>query len=255
MRKITYTCDRCGKPLNSKLVFKLNVAKQKGSDTVEKKSFDFCSPCFLHVKTAFQDALKMEEMTEEKPTSLKADPVDQITEQTVEKPAIEITETKLITGPISDADRTEILRLYIQDELSPEDIAVKMHRLPRGIKRAINTALKTGEMEMLRERFLHPAAEITDQVSEPEPEKGVVDDSESEKAEEEDDKDRGFIASNARVLKDGYTAPPKTELINGKRYDIGSILALARAGWSAAKIADERHYDTDIVQYVIETYL
>lgn len=257
MRKITYSCNRCGKILNPKLVFKLNVTKQKGSDAVEKMVLDFCSPCFLHMKTAFQDALKMEEeLAAEKQEALKADFTDSIMEQTAEKPAVEITETKLITGPISAEDRTEILRLYIQEELSPEDIAVKMHRLPRGIKRAINTALKTGEMEILWKKFSHPDVAEQEPASELEPEQEKSEpEPAQEKTEEEEDKDRGFIMSNARVLKDGYTAPPKTELINGKRYDVGGILALARAGWPANKIADERHYDTDIVQYVIETYL
>lgn len=136
----------------------------------------------------------------------------------------------LTLGPISAEDRKEILRLYVYEKLTPYDIAIKMNRLPRGIKRAINSAIKSGEIDRMQE-----TARKEDDISE-EPKK------DSEEAE-------------SPVIKDSYTAPPQTVVINGKRYDVGSILALARAGWGPGKIADDKHYDDAVVRVIIEKYI
>lgn len=54
MRETSYKCDRCGKPVAAWAVTKINMNMQKGKEPVEKKPFDFCSECFLHVKSAFR---------------------------------------------------------------------------------------------------------------------------------------------------------------------------------------------------------
>lgn len=248
MRKITYTCDRCGKMLSSKIAVKLNVSKQKGSDAVSKASFDFCTPCFLYMKSLFMNALKTDGQADagkpEPETAFSGSPAsaEKAVLQPVGNDDAETSKNsgELILGPLSQDERDKILHMFVKENLSPEEIAQRMNRLPRGIKRTINSATKNGDIARMREKIKCeetglPAAD-TEETEEP-------------------DRDCGSGATNAGVIKDSYTAPPQTEVINGKRYDVGGILALAKAGWKPSVIAEERHYDEDIVAFIMEKYL
>lgn len=299
MRTISYKCDRCGKPVIPRGITKLNLNMQKGSNPIEKKTFDFCSPCFLKVKSAFlsaveyegnispedkipdvvsskqdvgeknkvSDAVLSKQDTDEETVSQEpeATPADSTgkkrgrprkqTDETVPSglkkrgrlrketaPRImEKDKTFVNLGPLSAEERKEILRLHVEEELSADQIAEKLNRLPRGIKRTINSAAKSGELDKLVAEFLRKKAACEAQA-------------ESEE-EEESESNSGSGASNAGITKDAYTAPPKTEVIDGKRYDVGCILALVKAGWTSDKIAEERHYDEDVVRVIIEKYM
>lgn len=208
MRTISYKCDRCKKPMTSRGATKINLSVQKGADTPEKKSYDFCTSCFLKVKCSFMGSL----IPDEESDVNGPDPVSIKEGQDA---------SGLITGPIKEADRREILRLYVEEGMDPDMIAKKMNRLPRGIKRAINTAEKTGELADLRAKA---------------------------KTESE-----GALLSE--IMGDGYQAAPKTEIINGKKYDVGSIMALKKAGWKISDIAAEKHYDETVVALLLEKYL
>lgn len=211
MRTISYKCDRCKKPMTSRGATKINLSVQKGADTPEKKSYDFCTSCFLKVKCSFMGLLIPDEESEESDVN-GPDPVSIKEGQDA---------SGLITGPIKEADRREILRLYVEEGMDPDMIAKKMNRLPRGIKRAINTAEKTGELADLRAKA---------------------------KTESE-----GALLSE--IMGDGYQAAPKTEIIGGKKYDVGSIMALKKAGWKISDIAAEKHYDETVVALLLEKYL
>lgn len=246
MREITYICNKCGKTIEPRCVTKINLTIQKGSNPVEKKSYDFCSPCYLYVKSAFENSLKADGDSGNKKTPKAQEPAQEPstsnTKSADDKPiTVERSSAgdSIILGPLNAKEKKEILRLYVEEELLPEDIATKMNRLPRGIKRTINAAEKSGELDKLRadlqKRKETPAAEVVE--------------------EEESSRDHGSGVSNAGIMKDSYTAPPQTEVIYGKRYDVGGILALAKVGWPSDKIAEERHYDEAVVRVIMEKYM
>ena len=388
MRKTTYACDRCGKPLTSKTAVKLNINIQRGSDPVEKQTQDYCSKCFVRIKKAYEAAMRLDDedtsvptvqepakpaiqppvkplqtavaqdsgragaikMSDlirpvagpEKKTLPLANPADKEEPKQTDMPvqteepkqadapvqkeaesvkadvmpnerpsdgdgdvlkrrgrpkknASEGPDTKedkpvkeqdtrpvkgieqamreggneagLKLGPIKAAEKDEILRLYIEEELNPDEIALKLNRLPRGIKRAINSAEKNGELEKAR-------ADFREKQEQEAMERKRREDEEAQSAihnllqgdvvavpygedDEEDIREEfaGSGASDAGIVKDSYTAPPQKEVIDGRKYDVGCILALAKAGWKPYMIADEKHYDVDVVRILLEKYM
>lgn len=374
MKSIFYVCDRCGKPAAAVSVMKISLHMQKGSSPVEAKEYDFCPSCFTVIQNAFLDVLKYKSNTDAKPNSsvsietvkpdaAKPDPEILLPEKSTDKCVKTISlkprdtarpENKngilLTRGPITKQDKKEILRLFVENGLSPEQIAEKMHRLPTAVNRVIHFASKTGELGRMYDEFLvsqsadkvKPDADeaasevqpdvvsagipsagtdvilknspVTEIVSVPEkppknpdeqPEADALARSLNERAKDqilvkeevkneraktpvkEETKpvrgmavkkekpisdvpakapesqpkgnrlgrDIGSGITNGGILKDGYVSPPKIQVIGGKRYDIGCILALARAGWPVGKIADEKQYDTGIVKAVMKKYL
>lgn len=279
MREISYKCDRCGKPLISRAVTKINLSMQMGGSPVEKKTFDFCSPCFLAVKSSFLDSISQECDSDvdctESDTNEKPDTVANVSEtvfstllssaitshtptssdettasipDTVTKTIVPVSDivrseknadrSSMVLGPISLKDKMEILRLYVEEGLSADQIAEKMNRLPRGVKRTINSAIKSGELAILKEKQTVMYDEQNDEPI-------MTDEPESYS---------GSGASNAGIIKDNYTCLPNTEMIDGKRYDVGGILALMKAGWPSYEIAKEKHYDEAIVRVIIDKY-
>lgn len=153
-------------------------------------------------------------------------------------------ENGLKLGPISQDEKNEILRLFVECGLTPDQIAAKMNRLPRGIKRAINSATKSGEIDSMKAAFAEKQRLA----------KEAAEAAEASIEEDLSEKNIGSGASNAGIMRDSYVTGPKTEVINGKRYDVGGIMALHNAGWGSAMIAEERHYDQDVVRIIIEKY-
>lgn len=255
MRTISYICNGCGKPLTFRSAIKINMNLQRGVHPLEKNTLDFCSSCFLKVKSVFLEGTIPEISTDTKERKT-AEVTEKIrkTEQPVssEKTA---DRSKLITGLISPDERQEILRLYVQEGLDADQIAAKLNRLPRGIKRTIHTAEKTGKLKQMQD------AKISVSGLKPSDEKKVSDLAGSLASqlmvseEEVTERNQGSGASNAAILRDSYTTAPQTEVIQGRRYDVGGVLALAKAGWPVDKIAEERHYDEDVVMIILEKYL
>lgn len=265
MRSTLYKCDRCGKSLGSKSAIKVNVNMQNGINPVEKKPFDFCKTCYMHVKFVFNNAMKLEagEITEfiksdDKPvsdTKLSEDKTVKIVSETVVKPSVMKSvsekgarEAGFIMGPLEQKERDKILHMFVYDNLSADEIAEKINRLPRGVKRAINTAIKTGEIDKLRKE---KAALEAEQI----PKEQQFDLKNPSNDEYIPEQNSGSGASNAGVSKDSYTIDSRTEVIDGRRYDIGGVLALAKAGWTSDRIAEERHYDENVVQNIIKKYM
>lgn len=255
MRTISYICNGCGKPLTFRSAIKINMNLQRGVHPLEKNTLDFCSSCFLKVKSVFLEGTIPEISTDTKERKT-AEVTEKIrkTEQPVssEKTA---DRSKLITGLISPDERQEILRLYVQEGLDADQIAAKLNRLPRGIKRTIHTAEKTGKLKQMQD------AKISVSGLKPSDEKKVSDLAGSLASqlmvseEEVTERNQGSGTSNAAILRDSYTTAPQTEVIQGRRYDVGGVLALAKAGWPVDKIAEERHYDEDVVMIILEKYL
>lgn len=54
--------------------------------------------------------------------------------------------------------------------------------------------------------------------------------------------------------RNSYLMPERTEIIDGEKYDIGSIMAFYKAGWSPSEIAKEKNYDEDVVRVIIEDH-
>ncbi len=261
-RFISYKCNRCGKPMSSKVAVKINVSMQKGDDPSEKKIYDFCFPCFLSIKSAFDQALiipkeqadnaayistenktdhetaddtnrpndKTDSIPDEAPD--KASPVPDADADSNDTSGTE-NEPGLVTGPISQKEHDEILRLFVVEKLSPEEIAKRMNRIPKGVKRLINSASRTGEISRLQNSL---------DMNE--------DDAEENDPESKHDSD----VSDASISKDSYTVPPTKEYIDGKAYDVGCIRALLHAGWPPEEIAKEKNYDKDVVRAMIEKY-
>ena len=277
MRTITYKCDRCKKPITSRGVTRINATIQRGKDPAEKQNLDFCSTCFLAIKRSFIQALNMDaETAEELVPEIKTEPAisETKTEPTakhagkpavksepavkpepVMKPAVKpepverikesgAGENGLKLGPISQDEKNEILRLFVECRLTPDQIASRMNRLPRGIKRAINSATKSGEIDSMKAAFAEKQRLA----------KEAAEAAEASIEEDLSEKNIGSGASNAGIMRDSYVTGPKTEVINGKRYDVGGIMALHNAGWGSAMIAEERHYDQDVVRIIIEKY-
>lgn len=161
-------------------------------------------------------------------------------EQPDEKLSTERTDGILILGPLSKEEHEEILRLHVEEGLDADAIASRMRRLPKGVKRCINSAVKSGKLDELRAEFAARQKPVPEAI---------------EDDDEASEQNAGSGASNAGIMKDAYTAPPQTEVFEGRRYDIGGILALANAGWEPKLIAEERHYDEDVVRMFLEKYL
>lgn len=255
MRTISYICNGCGKPLTFRSAIKINMNLQRGVHPLEKNTLDFCSSCFLKVKSVF-----LEGMIPEISTDTKERKTAEVTEKIrkTERPVSSektADRSKLITGLISPDERQEILRLYVQEGLYADQIAAKLNRLPRGIKRTIHTAEKTGKLKQMQD------TKISVSGLKPSDEKKVSDLAGSLASqlmvseEEVTERNQGSGASNASILRDSYTTAPQTEVIQGRRYDVGGVLALAKAGWPVDKIAEERHYDEDVVMIILEKYL
>lgn len=279
MRTITYKCDRCRKPITSRGVTRINATIQRGEDLAEKQNLDFCSTCFLAIKRSFIQALNMDaETAEELVPEVKPEPA--ISETKTElaakhagkpavkpepainpainpavKPAVKpepverikesgAGENGIKLGPISQDEKNEILRLFVEMNLNADQIAAEMNRLPRGIKRAINSATKSGEIDKMKETYQEKQRLA----------KEAAEAAEASIEEDLSEKNIGSGASNAGIMRDSYVTGPKTEVINGKRYDVGGIVALHNAGWGSAMIAEERHYDQDVVRIIIEKY-
>lgn len=281
MRTITYKCDRCKKPITSRSVTKINATIQRGKDPAEKQNLDFCSTCFLAIKRSFIQALNMDaETAEELVPETKTEPAISETKtepaakhagklavkpesavnpavkpEPVMKPAVKpepaerikessAGENGLKLGLISQDEKNEILRLFVEMNLNADQIASRMNRLPRGIKRAINSATKSGEIDSMKAAFAEKQRLA----------KEAAEAAEASIEEDLSEKNIGSGASNAGIMRDSYVTGPKTEVINGKRYDVGGIMALHNAGWGSAMIAEERHYDQDVVRIIIEKY-
>lgn len=279
MRTITYKCDRCRKPITSRGVTRINATIQRGKDPAEKQNLDFCSTCFLAIKRSFIQALNMDaETAEELVPEVKPEPA--ISETKTElaakhagkpavkpepainpainpavKPAVKpepverikesgAGENGIKLGPISQDEKNEILRLFVEMNLNADQIAAEMNRLPRGIKRAINSATKSGEIDSMKAAFAEKQRLA----------KEAAEAAEASIEEDLSEKNIGSGASNAGIMRDSYVTGPKTEVINGKRYDVGGIMALHNAGWGSAMIAEERHYDQDVIRIIIEKY-
>lgn len=397
MKSIFYVCDRCGKPAAAVSVMKISLHMQKGSSPAEAKEYDFCPSCFTVIQNAFLDVLKYKNTIDARPSvSVPAGPLKPDNDKRaktalpklIDAPCLEEENApSLVRGPITKQQKQEILRLFVENGLSPEQIAGKIRRLPNAVSRVIQFASKTGELGKLYDKFLvseptdadkpvlagktEPDTGGTGNAMQPdavdaghdvempsakpvgrpgnlpgvsdtvvrhtEPALGIPVCGQSEQAEgkpvpdidvkaavgqskaqapvEEKDlkvkvsiqdqpetgafikkekqpaqnipakgtrvsvkkekpvqdilirdpdgqpkanrlgRDIGSGITNGGILKDGYVSPPKIQVIGGKRYDIGCILALARAGWPVDKIADEKQYDTGIVKAVMKKYL
>lgn len=269
MRTIAYKCDRCGKPVTSRVCVKINMTVQRGSEPSEKKTFDYCTKCMLAIKKAFAEACVMDDgeasgcvsEREERaavvpePSQGNAPAATETEEETrTEQDKLPHTESVqpadappdgviqeehmdgdgLRRGPISMQEKNEMLNMYVNQGMSADVIAEKLHRALKGVSRALNAARKDGTLDRLMK----------------EKEKAAKEDA----IEETMDYAGGSGASNTGILKDGYTAPPRSGTIGGRRYDIGGVMALANAGWDAGKIAEERHYDVDVVRLILEQY-
>ncbi len=262
MRTISYKCDRCGKPVLPRSITKINLAMQKGSESVEKKTYDFCSVCFLSIKSDFLKSLEYtgcpdagikDKAADNKPE--ETDAAKEISENNAVENPEKSDRSSLNTGLITVEERNEILRLFVEENLPPEKIAQKLNRLPRGIKRTINTAAKSGEIDKLRSNFMSRSVKEPENISESTDENTYADETDSSDNEEDESESySGSGASNSHVVKDSYTNVPKTVKINGKKYDVGYILALQKAGWTIGKIADEKHYDEDVIRVITEKY-
>lgn len=285
MRTVSYKCDRCGKPMTGRAAVKIAITLQRGVEPVEKSTLDFCQKCFVKVKTGY--ALSLTD-TDMKPAE---QPKAAAREEAVEKPVLAkepvkasgrpakvvgpvvedgksvrfTVETKVlkkqeepapeeepvqeekpadkeyaavVMGPLSKEEHAEILRLYVEEGLDPETIAARMRRLPKGVKRCINSAQKSGDLDRLKAEYEARQKPVPEAIEDVEPEGSA-----------------GTGVSNSGIMKDAYTAPPQTEVVEGKRHDIGAILALAKAGWDPKTIASEKHYDEDIVRMLLEKYM
>lgn len=259
MRTILYKCDRCKTSLDSKSVIKMNINMQNGINPVGKKTFDFCKTCYTYVKSVFNNAIKSKTgdiskytVSDDKPVTKMTD-TEHITKRVSEKGA---KEAGFVMGPLSDEERIEILRLFTEENLSAEEIANKMNRLPRGVKRALNTAMKKGELDKSHnEKVIYEENEQQIKYNLCKMQSNQYEEDKTSDEEYIPEQNSGSGASNAGVSKTSYTVEPKTDVINGRRYDIGGVLALAKAGWPSHKIAEERHYDENVVRYIIKKYM
>lgn len=248
MRTVTFICDKCGKAIRSENATKLNINLQRGKDSVKKTSHDFCSPCFLAMKKAWKAALSEKPVKKvsvnqpvtsnvsiDKLASTQAPllPQDTDTAKVPKKrgrkpkpvnPEDWLNRTEIVYGVIKAPEKAFILKLHVEEGLSADEIAAKIHRIPKGIKRAIGSAAKSGELDRLRSEFQksNPPAD-----------------------------DPNFIMTQRR---NSYLMPERTEIIDGEKYDIGSIMAFYKAGWSPSEIAKEKNYDEDVVRVIIEDH-
>lgn len=251
MRTITYKCDRCGKAMTGRSAVKITLGVQRGVEPVEKSTHDFCARCMLAVNKAvkasmenYKDGRQEEEPAVQEPAareSILQEPTkiyhmkSDITEtQDRDKTEEKTVQTGIVHGVLSAAERDMVLKLYVEQGLDSKAIAKELNRNSRGVTRCINTAIKSGEMDRLREEYESLKAALI--------EEDINEDS------------SGSGASNAGVKCDSYTKAPHTEVIEGKRYDIGGVLALARAGWPVNEIAAEKHYEVEAVAHILEQY-
>lgn len=235
MRRITYICNRCRTEVPPDAVIKWNLGEQRGTNPVEKRTFDFCPSCFAHVKCAFLGAMTIGKDGILETEKKEAPAIKKMENQGRESAGTSVPETNgtgskepenaggVKMGALSFEEKQEILRLYVEEDLLPDDIAARLNRLPRGIKRTINSAKLSGELDRLRKEF--------------------------EKKKEDEKEEPGTEPES-----DSYVSAPETELVNGRMRDVGGILALKKAGWKDEDIAAEKHCDVEVVRIILEKY-
>lgn len=248
MRIITYTCDRCGKNIQSSAATKINTTLFRGMDSSEKKNYDFCSKCFLKMKKAWQHELSVinkkpaaegKQVPDKLPTQTKpvSDKLPVMTEEMKDAPKkrgrkpkpVDVNEwktrTETVYGVIKPWEKELILKFHVEDGMTAEEIGLKLHRIPKGVNRTITAAAKSGELDRLKK-------ELKDK----EPGKNISE-----------------VDIFDRNRKSSYIMPSNKKIIDGVKYDIGSIMALHKAGWTANKIAEENlNWDEDIIRIIIE---
>lgn len=280
MRTISYTCDKCGKVMKSIGATKLNISLMRGTDSMEKKTYDFCSPCFVKIKKAWKEILSgafsydppvkepiagtspltgidtkdipktgVTVTTENKASPAKVqesvDPIksmqaeDETPKKRGRKPKVETPKdwtgrTEIFYGPIRQKEKAYILKLYVEEGLCAEEIAEKIHRAVKGIKRAITQYQKSGELDRMKTEFA--AKQAKEKASPTEPSDGAA-----------------AAPGHSHIgIRNCYIQPAQTETIDGIKYDVGGIMALYKAGWPASEIAKDKGYDEDIVRMILE---
>lgn len=245
VRRIEYICNKCKRRVDPSVVVKLSVATVEGKSPVSKSSLDFCPEDFKALQRKVADFCSnteenepesIHEKTEESSVSVTYHDDD---EQSGEKQeavtggsSFEEEAADKKSGPIRLEERKRMFRLYLLDNLSVEEVAKKMGRTVKGVARSISCAKKSGELEKIKDELMSESFDF-----------------------EEDSSQReeyiGSGVSNARIKHDSYTSMPHTKVMGGKKYDIGCILALAKAGWSVGKIAEEKNYDEEVVKEIL----
>lgn len=295
MRTTTYKCDRCRKTILPRTAVKINTTMQRGTESVEKQTCDFCNKCFLYMKKAWTNALstgapaesdetgdeKQSEMkitmkdimngalddepVKDKPAvkhPVKRDPYEvvQPVQQPVQQPDIKKRGRKpkpkempvpgedgMVQGRITPMEQKEILRLYVDEGLSVEEIAAKLHRLTKGVARYLNAAEKAGELDEYRKSS--EARKKQDEEA-----RNAIHNLLSADEDDASENNRGSGASNSGITRDSYTGQAQTMVYDGRKYDVGSVMALYKAGWKIKDIAEERNYDEDVVMLIIENF-
>lgn len=138
------------------------------------------------------------------------------------------TRTEIVQGVIKPWEKELILKFYVEDGLTTDEIAEKLHRLPKGIKRTISSAEKSGELDKLKAK--------------------------AKEHMEGSGEDIRNVDIFGRCQRSTYIGPSDIQEIDGVRYDIGAIMAFHNAGWGASKIAEENiKWDEDIIRVIIES--
>lgn len=298
MRTTTYKCDRCGKTILSRTAVKINTTMQRGTESVEKQTCDFCNKCFLYMKKVWANALSTGVPAESDETVDEKQPETKITMkdimngtlddepakdkpdvkqpvkrgpyrsynkpyevvQTVQQPAVKKRGRKpkpeempvpgedgMVQGRITPMEQKEILRLYVDEGLSVEEIAARLHRLTKGVARYLNAAEKAGELDEY-----HKLSEL--RKKQDEEARNAIHNLLSADEDDTSEDNRGSGASNSGVTKDSYTGQAQTMVYDGRKYDVGGVMALYKAGWKIKDIAAERNYDEDVVMLIIENF-
>lgn len=138
-----------------------------------------------------------------------------------------LTRTEMAHGAIKAPEKEFILKLHVEDGLSPDEIAQKLHRSPKGINQAINSAAKSGELDKLKAKV---------------------------EATKESEKTSDTEMPDFYTRRSSYVMPANTEVIDNIKYDIGGIMALHNAGWPPSEIAKEKGYDEDVVRVILENH-
>lgn len=216
MKKIIYVCDKCKKELKRDEVVQYVAQIVDCGNAAKKETLELCKECDNALKELFNTYLSevsdsvnnsAKETTEDKPKLFRA-PKDNVKPKLLKEDSEPQKEVPMKGGSLTPAETNIMLRMH-EEGKTPEEIAAKLGRSPRGINRSLTCALNRKKKE--------------------------------EKLAEE----------NGMNNKTGKESDLSAE---GKKFDIPSILALAKAGWTPRQIAGEHNCTTDEITEILSKY-
>lgn len=168
MKKIIYVCDKCKKEFKRTEVVQYVAQVASCGELAKKETLELCKECDTGLRSMLNTYLSGNtyQTVEQPKTSEKPIEKDKVEEKpTLFRAPKDGPEPKLLkeepkkTGALTPVETDIMLRMHKEGK-TPEDIAARLGRTPRGINRAITCAMNRKKRE---QRVLEESKEIREE--------------------------------------------------------------------------------------------